>query len=132
MNKGRLKLILEDINSIALIGASPNPDRDSYHVMKYLIEKGYEIFPVNPKMMNKEILGIKCFSTLKEIEKKIDMVDIFRKKDFVMDITKDAIKLGVEVIWTQEGVIDEKSSNLAKNKGIIFVMNKCPKKVLES
>ena len=60
------------------------------------------------------------------------MVDIFRAKQFVMDITKDAIKAGVEVIWTQEGIVDEKSSLLAINAGIIFIMNECPKKILEN
>ena len=132
MNKESLKSILKNISSIALIGASPNPDRDSYKVMKFLINKGYEVFPVNPNHADNEILGKKCFSNLREITQKIDMVDIFRAKEFVMEITQDAIKKGVEVIWTQEGIVDEKSSRLAKDSDIIFVMNECPKKVLEN
>ena len=132
LNKKKLRSILENINSIALIGASSNSERDSYKVMKFLIEKGYDVFPVNPNEADNEILGKKCFSNLREIEQKIDMVDIFRAKQFVMDITKDAIKAGVEVIWTQEGIVDEKSSLLAINAGIIFIMNECPKKILES
>ena len=132
LNKGRLRAILKNISSIALIGASPNPQRDSYKVMKFLISKGYEVFPVNPNHAYNEILGKKCFSNLKEINQKIDMVDIFRSKEFVMEITQDAIKKGVEVIWTQEGIVDEKSSRLAKDSDIIFVMNECPKKVLEN
>ena len=127
-----LKNILERVKTIALIGASTNPKRDSFKVMKFLIENGYQVFPVNPNEANNEILGKKCFSNLKEIEQRIDMVDIFRAKEFVMDITLDAIKVGVDVIWTQEGIVDQKSSHLAENKGIIFVMNKCPKKVLEA
>ena len=121
LNKKKLRSILENINSIALIGASSNSERDSYKVMKFLIEKGYDVFPVNPNEADNEILGKKCFSNLREIEQKIDMVDIFRAKQFVMDITKDAIKAGVEVIWTQEGIVDEKSSLLAINAGIIVV-----------
>jgi len=132
LNKESLKAILKNISSIALIGASPNPQRDSYKVMKFLISKGYEVFPVNPNHADNKILGKKCFSNLKEINQKIDMVDIFRSKEFVMEITQDAIKKGVEVIWTQEGIVDEKSSRLAKNSDIIFVMNECPKKVLEN
>lgn len=132
LNKKKLRSILENINSIALIGASSNSERDSYKVMKFLIEKGYDVFPVNPNEADNEILGKKCFSNLREIEQKIDMVDIFRAKQFVMDITKDAIKAGVEVIWTQEGIVDEKSSLLAINAGIIFIMNECPKKILEN
>ena len=132
LNKESLKSILKNISSIALIGASLNPERDSYKVMKFLIDKGYEVFPVNPNHADYEILGKKCFSNLREINQKIDMVDIFRSKEFVMEITQDAIKKGVEVIWTQEGIVDEKSSRLAKDSDIIFVMNECPKKVLEN
>ena len=132
LNKESLKAILKNISSIALIGASPNPQRDSYKVMKFLISKGYEVFPVNPNHTDNKILGKKCFSNLKEINQKIDMVDIFRSKEFVMEITQDAIKKDVEVIWTQEGIVDEKSSRLAKDSDIIFVMNECPKKVLEN
>ncbi len=132
LNKESLKSILKNISSIALIGASTNPERDSYKVMKFLIDNDYEVFPVNPNHADNKILGKKCFSNLKEINQKIDMVDIFRSKEFVMEITQDAIKKGVEVIWTQEGIVDEKSSRLAKDSDIIFVMNECPKKVLEN
>ncbi len=132
MKKETLKSILKNIDSIALIGASSNPKKDSYKVMKYLIDQGYEVFPVNPNEERNKILGKNCFSNIIDIKQKIDMVDIFRAKEFVMDITKDAIKVGVKVIWTQEGIIDEESSNIAKNAGIIFIMNECPKKILEN
>ena len=132
MNKASLKSILNKINSIALIGASSNPQRDSYKVMKYLIEKGYKVFPINPNEKGNKILGRKCYTNLEEIKHKIDMVDIFRSKEYVWDITVNAIKLGVDLIWTQEGVIDKKSFNLAKEAGITFVMNECPKKILEN
>ena len=100
--------------------------------MKYLIEKGYKVFPVNPNEIKNKILNIKCYPNISSIPQKIDMVDIFRSKEFVMEITQDAIKADVKVIWTQEGIIDKKSRDLAKNAGIIFVMNKCPKKILEN
>ena len=132
LNKESLKAILKNISSIAIIGASTNPERDSYKVMKFLIDNNYEVFPVNPNHADDKILGKMCFSNLEEINQKIDMVDIFRAKEFVMEITQNAIKKGVEVIWTQEGIIDEKSSRLAKDSDIIFVMNECPKKVLEN
>ena len=134
MNIGQesLKILLRNIKTIALIGASSNPDRDSYKVMKFLIEKGYEVFPVNTNESNNKILDIDCYSNIHEIKKKIDMVDIFRAQEFVMEITQDAIRIGVQVIWTQEGIVDEKSAHLATNAGIVFVMNECPKKILES
>ena len=108
MNKEDLKSILRNISSIALIGASPKPERDSYKVMKFLIEYGFKVFPVNPNYANNKILGEKCYSNLKEIDQKVDMVDIFRAKDHVLKITEDSIKAGINIIWTQEGIIDEK------------------------
>ena len=131
-SKKYLSALLQNVKNIALVGASSDNTRDSYIVMEYLIERGYKVFPINPNEANNRILGQRCFSSLSEIEQKIDMVDIFRAKEFVMDITCDAIKAGVEVIWTQEGIVDEKSSHLAENAGIIFIMDKCPKKILEN
>lgn len=131
-SKKDLKNILENVSTIALIGASSNQDRDSFKVMKYLVEKGYKVFPVNPNEIKNKILNIECFPNLSSIPKKIDMVDIFRSKEFVMEITQDAIKADVKVIWTQEGVIDKNSQDLAKKAGIIFVMDECPKKILSN
>ena len=131
-NNKKLKKILKDIKTIAIVGASSNPDRDSFKVMKYLIEKGYKVFPVNPNETKNKIHNIECFPNLSSIPHDIDMVDIFRSKEFVMEITQDAIKKDVKVIWTQEGIIDKKSADLAKNAGIIFIMNECPKKILEN
>lgn len=132
MNKDYLKDLLFDIKTIALVGASSNKKRDSYNVMKYLLKKEYNVIPVNPNEANNQILGKRCVSSLKDIKVKVDMVDIFRSKKFVMDITNDAISIGVDVIWTQEGVIDQKSSKKAKNSGIIFIMDECPMKILEN
>lgn len=132
MNKEILKSILSKVESIAVIGASSNPSRDSNKVIKFLIDRGYEVFPINPKEKNNKIYGKKFFSDLSEINEKIDMVDIFRAKDHVLKITEDSIKAGINIIWTQEGIIDEKSETIAKNAGVTFVMNECPKKVLEN
>lgn len=131
-SKSYLKKILSNVNAIALVGASSNPKKDSFKVMKYLIEKGYQVFPVNPNEINNTILGKRCYSNLNEIEHRIDMVDIFRSKEFVMDICLNAINIGVDVIWTQEGIIDKKSELLATKAGIKFVMDNCPIKILEN
>ena len=131
-SKSYLKKILSNVNAIALVGASSNPKKDSFKVMKYLIEKGYQVFPVNPNEINNTILGKRCYSNLNEIEHRIDMVDIFRSKEFVMDICLNAINIGVDVIWTQEGIIDNKSELLATKAGIKFVMDNCPIKILEN
>ena len=130
--KKQLKNILGNVNTIAIVGASSNTNRDSFKVMKYLINEGYDVIPVNPNETNNKILGKKCFQNLKSIKRKLDMVDIFRAKKYVNSITQDAIEIGVRVIWTQEGITDEESSILAKKAGIIFVMDECPKKILEN
>ena len=130
LNKENLKLILDQVKTIAIVGASSNPDRDSYKVMKFLIDCEYQIFPVNPNETN--ILGRKCYPSLKSIEEKIDMVDIFRAEEFIFDITTEAIEIDAKILWIQEGIIDEKSASLGRSSGLKVIMNKCPKKVLEA
>ena len=124
-----LKKILINVNTIAIVGASSNPEKDSFKVMKFLIDYGYKIFPVNPNEIS--ILGRKCYSSLKKIEEKIDMVDVFRAKNFVLDIAKETIKINADILWLQEGIVDEESYELANNAGLKVVMDECPKKVLE-
>mgnify|MGYP001351757494 FL=1 len=123
--------ILKNVNSIAIVGISSKEERDSYKVMKFLIERGYKVFPVNPNEEGKYILGRKCFKNLTDIDDEVDMVDVFRKKEFVYDVTMEAIKINAKVLWTQLDIYCEDSSNLAKDAGLTVVMNKCPKIELE-
>ena len=132
MNKDFLRSVLLDVKTIALIGASSNPSRDSYKVMKFLIDRGYKVFPVNPNEANNSILGQECHSNLKSIKEKIDMIDIFRAKEFIFDITREAIELKVKIIWTQEDLIDEKAAKLGIDAGLSVIMDECPKKILEN
>ena len=125
-----LKKLLKETKNIAIVGVSPNPLRDSFQVMKFLMDYGYKVFPVNPKENN--ILGIKCYTNLKEIEEKIDMVDIFRAKEFIYDITKEAIEVNANIIWTQEGIVNGKAASLGEKNGLQVVMDECPKKILNS
>ena len=126
-----LKEILSTVKTIAVVGASSKPDKDSYRVMEVLINFGYEVFPVNPTYAGKRILGKECYPDLKSIKKKVDMVDIFRSKDFIFNLTKEAIDIKVEVLWTQEDITHEEAANLARSAGLIVVMDECPKKILE-
>ena len=130
-NNQYLKEILSNVKTIAVVGASSKPDKDSYKVMEVLINFGYEIFPVNPTYAGKRILGKECYPNLKAINKKIDMVDIFRTKDFIFSLTKEAIEVKAEILWTQEGIIHEEAANFGRSAGLIVVMDKCPKKILE-
>lgn len=125
------KDILKNINTIAVVGVSSKEERDSYKVMKFLIERGYTVFPVNPNEEGEYILGRKCFKSLSDINDDVDMVDVFRKKEFVYDITREAIKINAKVLWTQLDIFCEDSFNLAKDAGLKVVMNRCPKIELE-
>jgi len=123
--------ILKNVSSIAIVGISSKEERDSYKVMKFLIEKGYKVFPVNPNEQGKYILGRKCYKNLSDIDDEVDMVDVFRKDEFVYDVTKEAIKINAKVLWTQLDIFCEDSFNLAKDAGLKVVMDKCPKIELE-
>lgn len=122
--------ILKNVKTIAIVGASSKEKRDSFKVMKNLIKNGYEVFPVNPNEAGRIILGKVCYTDLEKIPIDIDMVDVFRAKEAVMDVAKQTIKIGAKVLWLQEGIIHEEASNLAKSHGLDVVMNRCPKKEL--
>ena len=131
MNHRNLRSILDDVQSIAVVGASSNPKRDSYKVMKFLRDYGFDIFPVNPNLANAKILGQKCYKNLEAIEEKIDMVDVFRAIEHIPSITNETIKIKAKIVWMQEGLYSEELESFAKNAGLTVVMNECPKKILE-
>ena len=130
-NNQYLKEILSNVKTIAVVGASSKTDKDSFRVMEALINFGYEVFPVNPNYAGERILGKECYPNLKAINKKIEMVDIFRTTDFVFNLTKEAIEVKAEILWTQEGIIHEEAANLGRSAGLVVVMDECPKKILE-
>jgi len=125
-----IKKILEDSNSIAIVGASPNKKRDSHKVMEYLLKKGYRIFPVNPNESGNMILGQYCFDDLESINKPVDMVDVFRAAEAVIGIAEQSISIGAKVLWTHENIVNKEAAKLAENAGLKVVMNRCPKKEL--
>ena len=122
-----IKEILDEVKTIAVVGASANHDRDSYKVMATLIHHGYQIFPINPNEEGNLILGQLCYADLGSVVEKIDMVDVFRANDAVIGVTKDAIEIGAKVLWTQLGIINQEASELAKKAGLKVIMNRCPK-----
>ena len=128
--KGYLELILNHVKTIAIVGASSNPDRDSYRVMKFLQDYGYRIFPVNPKIHNATILGEECYPDLSAIKERIDMVDVFRAIEHIPSIANQAIKIKAKIFWTQEGLYCEEAERIANNAGLEVVMDQCPKKIL--
>lgn len=122
--------ILDNVDTIAVVGASSKKHRDSYKVVQSLIENGYKVFPINPNEFGKKILGLECLPNLDAIKDKVDMVNVFRTHDAVMGITKNAIKIGAKVLWMQEGIVHHKAAGLAKSAGLEVVMDRCPKKEL--
>ncbi len=124
-----IRTILRDVKTIALVGASANVMRPSYFVQKYLIEKGYAVFPVNPGLAGQDLLGQKVYASLAEIPVSIDMVDIFRNAEAAFEITKEALALASlpKVIWMQLGVRNDEAAQLAETAGLKVVMDRCPK-----
>ena len=110
-----------------MVGASPNWNRPSYFAMKSLQDKGFRVIPVNPGAVGQEILGEKVVGSLKEIEGKVDMVDIFRASAHALPIAEDAIAIGAKVLWMQLGVRNDEAAALAEKAGLTVVMNRCPK-----
>ena len=111
------------LKNIAVVGMSKNPDKAANYVPKYLADRGYNIFPVNPTA--DEILGRKCYASLSEIKMPVDVVDVFRPSDQVMPVIEEAIKLKPRVIWLQEGIHNPDAEMLAKEAGIDVVFNRC-------
>jgi uncharacterized protein len=114
--------ILKKAKTIAVVGLSPNPERISHGVSKYLQSHGYRIIPVNP--MAEEVLGERSYPDLLSVPEPIDVVDVFRRPVEVMPVTDEAIKIGAPVIWFQDGVINEEAASKAREAGLIVVMDR--------
>jgi len=121
----KLKKIFKNSSRIAVVGLSPKPDRPSNDVAHYLMRQGYEIIPVNPGQ--KEILGRVCYPNLREIPGSVDVVDIFRRPEYVLPIVEDAIEIGAKYIWMQEGIVNSEAAELAEKHNIPVVMDFCMK-----
>ena len=124
-----IRSILQSVKTIAMVGASNNEVRPSYFVMKYLIDKGYEVIPVNPGLAGQQILGQTVYAALKDIPKPVDMVDVFRNSEAAGPVTEEALALTPRpaVIWMQLSVRNDEAAARAEAQGVKVVMNRCPK-----
>ncbi len=122
--------ILARVRSIAIVGASNNPERPSYGVMKFLMARGYTVYPVNPGLAGQDVLGRRVYAQLTDVPVGVDMVDIFRNSEAALSVVQDAIaakdKLGISVVWMQLGVIHQAAADAARAAGLAAVMDRCP------
>ncbi len=124
-----IRCILQSVKTIALVGASQSPARPSWIVTKYLLERGYDVIPVNPGLAGQELLGKRVYGTLKEIPQPLDMVEIFRNSQAAGPITDEALTLDPlpKVIWMQLSVRNDEAAARAEARGVKVVMDRCPK-----
>lgn len=119
-----IREILSQPRRIAVVGCSPDPNRDSYRIAQLLLDKGHAVVPVNPGA--ETILGQPCYPSLDAVPGPIDMVDIFRRADQAGRVVDAAIAVGARIVWMQLGVIDEAAAARARAAGLIVVMDRCP------
>ncbi|WP_054840150.1 CoA-binding protein [Thermococcus sp. JCM 11816] len=117
--------ILTKHRKIALVGASPKPERDANGVMRYLLEHGYEVYPVNPRY--DEVLGRKCYPSVLDIPDEVEIVDLFVRPEFTMDYVEQAIKKGAKVVWFQFNTYNREAFRKAKEAGLTAVAHRCIK-----
>jgi predicted CoA-binding protein len=119
-----IKVVLATPQTVAVVGCSPNPERDSHRIAKLLKARGHRVIPVNPG--HRAILGETCYASLRDIPEQVDMVDIFRRSEHVSPIVDEAIEVGARIVWMQLGVVDERAAAKAQSAGLTVVMDRCP------
>ena len=122
-----LQGILTSVETIAMVGASPDKTKFSYGVLRVLHETGYDMIPINPRPGLEEIRGLKVYPNLAAIDRPVDMVEVFRKPEDLYGIAEEAIAIGARVLWGQIGVVNHDAARLAEEAGLKVVMNRCPK-----
>ena len=124
-NAGReeVRALLKSARTVAVVGLSDKPERDSHHVAAYLQQQGYRIIPVNPAVS--QVLGEKSYARLEDVPEKIDVVDVFRKAEAVPEIVDAAIAVGAKAVWLQEGIVHNAAAEKARAAGLQVVQNRC-------
>lgn len=122
-----LQGILKSVKTVAMVGASPDKTKFSYGVLRVLHETGYDMIPINPRPGLEEIRGMKVFASLAEVDRPVDMVEVFRRREDLMGVAQEAIAIGAKVLWGQIGVVDHDAAKLAEEAGLQVVMDRCPK-----
>jgi uncharacterized protein len=116
--------ILREARTIAIVGASPRPNRASHGVMRYLLDHGYRVIPVRPRDCD-EVLGVPCVASLAEIGDPIDLVDVFRRPEFCADVAREAVAAGAGALWLQLGIVSPEARRIAVEGGLDYVEDLC-------
>lgn len=122
-----LRQVLRDVKTIAMVGASASWNRPSYFAMKYLLDHGFKVYPVNPGVAGQQILGQTAYASLEDLPERVDMVDVFRSAEAAGPITDAAIAHGAKIVWMQLTVRNDDAARRAEAAGLRVVMNRCPK-----
>jgi predicted CoA-binding protein len=118
-----LKQLLTDATTIAMVGASSNPEKESHSIMQRLQKAGYRVIPVNPR--ETEVLGERAYASLADVPEHVDIVDVFRRAEDTPGIADDAVKIGATALWLQTGIVNEEAAARAKAGGLMVVMDAC-------
>ena len=118
--------LLLQVKRIALVGASAKPERPSHRVMKFLLDEGYEVIPINPGLAGQRLLGQTVYASLADLPTSVDMADIFRDAASLPEVTQDVVAAGIPAMWTQLGVVHNEAERTATAAGLQTVMDRCP------
>jgi predicted CoA-binding protein len=118
-----IRRVLLGSKTIAVVGCSPKPDRDSHQIAKFLIEKGYDVVPVNPAA--DKILGLTCYPDVKSIPRKVDIVDVFRASEHIPPIADEALAAKAECLWLQSGIVHDEAARKASDAGLYVIQDRC-------
>ena len=119
----RLREILTDARTIAVVGLSSEPWRDSHSVARYMQRRGYRIIPVNPN--ESEVLGERAYASLLDVPEKVEVVNVFRRPEHTPDVARDAVQAGARVLWLQSGIVNDEAGRIAEEGGLEVIMGLC-------
>lgn len=125
--RDEIKIILEQVGNIAVVGLSDKSDRTSYMVAYAMQSRGYRIIPVNPVAAGQTILGETCYASLKDVPDSIDMVNVFRRSEYCADVAREAAEVHARVLWLQQGIINDEAARIASEHGMTAIMDRCIK-----
>lgn len=124
-SRDAIRNLLQQCNTIAVVGCSDNPERTSYQIAQAMQAKGYRIIPVNPNA--ERILGETCYPSLVDVPEPIDIVNVFRRSETVVPIAEEAVKIGAKAFWLQQGIVNEEAGRIAEEGGLVVIMDRCIK-----